>query len=153
VIASQSVRQVVGLERIQGVIEAKLIPAQLPPVTTIQSAYPGLGYQAAPFCPAQYHTVSPPQVVYASPAATQPTTAVQRNVSSLATTNTPPTVEIYDTKRKCLTCGSEQHLLVNCPNKIPRTVEVAKQVSTSNNQPQNDANEICKYCKKTGHNV
>jgi len=88
------VRQVV--ERTQGVIEAKLIPAQLPPVTTIQS-YPGLSYQASPFYSATYPTWSPPQVVYASPSAPQPGGIVQRNVCEPATTNTPPTVKIYDT--------------------------------------------------------
>jgi len=96
------VRQVV--ERIQGVIEAKLSPAQPPPVTAIHSPYPGLNYQASPFYPVPYPTVSPPQVVYASPNVSQPANTVQRNTSGDAKPDTRPAI-IYDTKRKCWTCG------------------------------------------------
>jgi len=50
------VRQVV--ERIQGVIEAKLTPAQTPPISVLSSAYSGLSYQAPSFYTAVYPNVS-----------------------------------------------------------------------------------------------
>jgi len=93
------IRQVV--ERIQGVIEAKLIPAQFPSVTIIQSAYPGLSYQALSYCPVPYTNASLPQVAYANTSESQPSTAIPRNVSELATTSTQPTVTNYDSNRKC----------------------------------------------------
>jgi len=68
------IKQVV--ERIQGVIEAKLIPAQLPPVTTIQSAYPGLSYQALPFYPVLYTDAFLPQVAYFNTSESQSSTAI-----------------------------------------------------------------------------
>jgi len=72
------VRQVV--EKIQGVIEAKLNPAQPPPVTTIHLAYPGLSYQASPYHPGLYPTMSPPQVAYANPTVSQPGNSTSWNI-------------------------------------------------------------------------
>jgi len=43
------VGQVAG--RIQEVIEAKLTPTQYSPTSILSQAYPGLNYQANPFCP------------------------------------------------------------------------------------------------------
>jgi len=73
------VRQVV--EKIQGMIEAKLTPAQPPPITTIYSAYPGLSYQFFPNQPRIYSTVSPPPVVYVNPNPPQPANSSSWNNS------------------------------------------------------------------------
>jgi len=66
------VRQVV--ERIQGDFEAKLTPAQLPPVLVLSSAYPGLSYQAPSFYPVPYTNVALSQAAYANTNVSQPTT-------------------------------------------------------------------------------
>jgi len=120
------VRQVV--EKIQGVMEAKLTPAQPPPVTVLPGAYPGLSYQASSFYPVPYAKVYLPQAAYANSSVPQPSTAILRNVSDLATVNTPYTVKIYDTNRRCWTCNSEQHLSSSCPNKVPSTINTPQDI-------------------------
>jgi len=104
------------------VIEAKLVPVQPPPVTAIHAAYPGFSYQAVPFYQVLYPAVFPPQVVYASPSVSQPANTNQRNSSGDAKPDTRA-VRVYDTNRKCWTCGSEQHISLNCPTKNTSTVD------------------------------
>jgi len=148
------VRQVV--ERIQGVNEAKLTPTTYFPTPILSSAYPCFSYQAAPFYPAPYANVSIPQVGYivasipqASVASVpQPSVATQQIVSEIATNNTPSTVKIYDTNRRCWICNSEQHFSPSCPNKVPKCTTNGTQASNTNNKPDlNDPNEPCRYCK------
>jgi len=129
------VRQVV--DRIQGVIEAKLAPTQPSPIPVLSTVYPGLNYQSPSFYPTPYPIASPPQVGYgvvnAPPISYQVSNAPQvgynvviapqgnnvipRNISEVATKNTPISAKIYDDKRRCWICNDEKHFASNCPNK------------------------------------
>jgi len=145
------VRQVV--ERIQGVIEAKLTPTQYSSNPILSSAYAGLSYEAFPFYPATYANVSLPQATHNIASVPQPSVATQQNVSELATTSPPSTVKIHDTNRRCWICNSEQYFSPSSPNKVPKVTN-ATQASDTNNKPElNHPNELCRYCKKTGHTV
>jgi len=50
------VQQVV--DRIQGVIEAKLTPSQPTPISVLSPAYPGFSYQSLSFYPSHYTNIS-----------------------------------------------------------------------------------------------
>jgi len=145
------VRQVV--ERIQGVLEAKLTPTPYSSTPILSSAYPGLSYQATTFYPALYVYAPLPEVGYNVVSVPQPSVATQRIVSEIATTGTPSTVKIYDTNRRCWICYSEQHYLPSCPNKVPKSTNTTQSINKNSKPDLNDPNEPCRYCKKTGHTV
>jgi len=129
------VRQMV--DRIQGVIEAKLTSTQAPSTPVLSTVYPGLNYQSSPFYPTPYPTKSPSQVGYsvvkAPPLGYQVTNTSQvgynivsapqlsniipRIVSEVATNNTP-SIEVSDTNKRCCTCVSGQQISLNGPSKI-----------------------------------
>jgi len=145
---------------IQGVIEAKLTPPQPNPISVLSPAYPGLSYQSPTFYPGHFANISLSQLGYTTGAlqygtagTPQSSTAVTRNVSEIAIANTPSTVKVYDTRRRCWICQSEQHFASSCPNKIPRVVD-GSSIATNDNGPElNNPSEPCKYCKKNGHTV
>jgi len=94
-------------ERIHGVIEAKLTPAQLPPIPTIPSSYPVLNYQAPLFYPLPYPTMSFPQVVYSSPNVSQPINAIPLTSSGNVIQNNRPE-RALDPNKKGWICDSNQ---------------------------------------------
>jgi len=102
-----------AVNRIQGVIEAKLIPPPQPsPIPVLSTVYPGLNYQSPLFYPTPYTTISPPQVGYGvvnvPPMSYQVSNTPQvgyndvgaspRNISEVATNNMPISAKIYDEK-------------------------------------------------------
>jgi len=74
-------------------------------------------------------------------------------VSEIAITTTPSTVKVYDTKRRCWICQSEQHFASSCPNKISRVVDSSSTVTNDNRPEFINPSEPCRYCKKLGHTV
>jgi len=82
-----------------------------------------------------------PQVAYANTNESQSCTAIPRNVSELATTNTQPTVTNFDSNTKCWTCDSERQITLACPNKATSTINVKKTSSTIDNSNQNNTTE------------
>jgi len=129
------VRQV--CERIQGVIQAKLTPAHTLQeevgqgstflVTTIFFVNSGLNYQALPFYPVPYPTMSPPQVVYTRLTVSQPGNAIPLTNGIDARPNNRPR-RTLDPKRKRWICDSNQHLSTACPGK--RTNAVVNNISS-----------------------
>jgi len=145
------VRQVV--DRIQGVIEAKLTPIQAPSIPVLPTAYPGLNYQSSPFYSTPYPTVSPPQIGYNIVNTPQLSNIIPRNVCEIATNNTPNSARIYDEKRRCWIGNDEKHFASNCPNKVLKD-NVTNSTGYDNNRPYlNNPNEPCRYWKKVGHTV
>jgi len=145
------VRQVV--DRIQGVIEAKLTPTQPSPILVLSAVYPDLNYQSSPFYPTPYPTVSPPQVGYGvvnAPAisyqvsnapqvgynilsAPQKSNVIPRNISKVATNNTPISAKIYNEKRRCWICSDEKHFASNCPNNALKDNDITQNKITEPN--------------------
>jgi len=101
------VKQVV--DRIQGVIEAKLTNIPYSPTPVLSSAYPCLIYQAPPFYPAPYANGPLQQVGYNVASIPQSSMTTQRIVSEIATTSPPSTAKVYDTNMRCWICNSEQN--------------------------------------------
>jgi len=153
-------------DRIQGVKKAKLTPTQYFPTSILSQAYPGLNYQANPFCPSPYGDLTAPQVVFqvagtpqvgycpanapqSSPAsAPQASTTNQRIVSKVPTNNTLPTIKVYDASRRGWTCNSKQHFDSKCTSKVSKIANTS-QSSNNNSKPDlNDPNEPCRYCQK-----
>jgi len=155
------VRQVV--DRIQGVIEAKLTPPQLSTIPVLSTVYPSLNYQSPSFYPSLYNNVSPPQVgfqVASAPqvgynviSAPQANTAGLRNVSEVAKNNAPPTTTIYDTNKRCWICNAEKHFASNRPNRTPKDTNATENSNTNNKPDLNNPYVPCRYFKKTGHTV
>jgi len=150
------VRQVV--DRMQGVIEAKLTPPWPSSIPVLSKVFPGANFQSPPFYPTPYKNVSPLQVGYSvknvpqvgyrvaiglqpSPASIPQDSATnQRIVSEVATNNTLSTIEVSDTNKRCCTCGSEQQILLNGPSKINSTIDASSR-PTVNKSDQNNTNE------------
>jgi len=159
------------VERIQGIIEAKLTPTIYSPTPILSAAYPGLNYQANPFCPTPYANVAIPQVGYnvasipqvgynaasipqpSVASVPQPSVTTTQIVSEISTNNTPSTVKVYETKKRCWICILEHHFVSNCPNRIAKVTTTTPGSNTNNKPDLKDPNEPCRYCKKTGHTV
>jgi len=119
----------------------KLTTPQPSPILVLSTVYPGLNYLSPPFYPSPYTHVSPPQVGYNLASAPQDSTTSIRNVSDVATNNTLPAAKIYDTNKRCWTCGSEQQITLTCPSKDTSTKGVNRQISAANNLNQNNTKE------------